>query len=129
MATVAYLDTHVVVWLYADRLDLFLSAVRNCLERDQLFISPIVGLELQYLFEMGRTSEPAQPVLDTLARAVGLETCDLPFEDVVGAALTQNWTRDPFDRLIVAQATLRKSLLITKDKTIRKHYRQAFWRR
>jgi len=41
--------------------------------------------------------------------------------------LDTRWTRDPFDRLIVGLAALAGSALLTKDRTIRKHYRKATW--
>jgi PIN domain nuclease of toxin-antitoxin system len=37
------------------------------------------------------------------------------------------WTRDPFDRLITAQAALGESTLLTKDDTIRTNYANAVW--
>jgi PIN domain nuclease of toxin-antitoxin system len=84
-------------------------------------------LELQYLFEIRRTAEPARIVVETLRREVGLKVCDLPFADVVEVAWTQDWTRDPFDRLIVSQAALRGAALATKDGAIREHFQLAVW--
>ena len=66
-------------------------------------------------------------VVEALGRDVGLKVCGLPFPEVVEVALGQNWTRDPFDRLIVSQATLRGIDLITKDELIRQHFEQAVW--
>ncbi len=37
------------------------------------------------------------------------------------------WTRDPFDRWIVATAKLHRSPLITKDEKIQHHYADAIW--
>ena len=37
------------------------------------------------------------------------------------------WTRDPFDRLITAQAALDDSPLLTKDDTIHTYYPEAVW--
>lgn len=122
-----YLDTHVVAWLFAGRPDLFPEPARRRLETAALLISPVVELELQYLHEVGKTSEPARTVLDTLSRALGLASCDLPFADVVGVALGFGWTRDPFDRLIAAQAELRGAELVTKDRTLRDHYGRSVW--
>jgi PIN domain nuclease of toxin-antitoxin system len=42
-------------------------------------------------------------------------------------ALPLSWTRDPFDRLIVAQAAVRDAPLLTKDRAIRRRYRAAVW--
>lgn len=50
-----------------------------------------------------------------------------PFSDVVREACKIKWTRDPFDRLITSQAALRKTILITKDETIRRFYPEAVW--
>jgi PIN domain nuclease of toxin-antitoxin system len=122
-----YLDTHVVVWLYGGHLDLISTGARSLIEGNDLMISPMVGLELEYLYESGRTAEPAAPVIQALAREVGLKRCDLPFADVVDAALLESWTRDPFDRLVVAQARLRGASLLTKDSAIWEHYGDAIW--
>jgi PIN domain nuclease of toxin-antitoxin system len=51
----------------------------------------------------------------------------LPFTDVSAASLHQQWTRDPFDRLIVGQAIARGAKLVTKDRLIRRHFRGAVW--
>ncbi len=127
MAPLIYLDTHVVAWMFAGRTDLIPEGVRAFLDQHELMISPAVELELQYLFEVRRTAEPAKVVVEALERDVGLKVCDLPFPAVVGVALGQNWTRDPFDRLIVSQAILRGSSLISKDELIRQHFEHAVW--
>ena len=122
-----YLDTHVVAWLYAGELELLPASVRDLLEAEELLISPMVELELQYLFECGRTALPGRVVVDALAGEIGLARCGLPFGQVVAEALGQAWTRDPFDRLIVAQARARRLPLLTRDQTILDHYDDAVW--
>ena len=129
MAAVVYADTHVVAWLYAGRADLIPARARALLEDGRILVSPIVALELEYLFETGRTTERARHVLQSLNRNLGLGLCDLPFPDVVEAAVRQSWTRDPFDRIIVAQAALRRAPLVTRDAVIRAHYDRASWGR
>ncbi len=127
MAPVIYLDTHVVAWMFAGRVDLIPEPVRKRLEVEDLLVSPMVSLELQYLHETKRTTQPASAVLHALARAIGLGVCDLPFPRVVEAALAQSWTRDPFDRVIVSHAVLRQASLVTKDQVIHRHYPRAIW--
>ena len=53
METIAYLDTHLVVWLYAGQVELIPHSVREILENSNLLLSPMVDLELEYLFEIG----------------------------------------------------------------------------
>jgi len=122
-----HLDTHVVVWLYAGEVDRFPESIRKAMEEDDLCVSPAVVLELQYLREIGRISADASLILETLAASVGLTVADTPFREVIMEALPESWTRDPFDRLIVAQAKAEKARLLTKDEVILKHYAESFW--
>jgi PIN domain nuclease of toxin-antitoxin system len=127
VATVIHLDTHVVVWLYAGDLRRFSPAARRRLDREDLRISPMVALEVQYLHEVGRILENAGVVLSDLARKLGLAQAEGDFSAVAAAALGLDWTRDPFDRLIVAHAALYGATLLTKDRSIRRNYRHAVW--
>jgi PIN domain nuclease of toxin-antitoxin system len=45
----------------------------------------------------------------------------------VDCALSETWARDPFDRLIVANARARDAVLVTKDERILRHYPLAVW--
>ncbi|HWN45331.1 MAG TPA: PIN domain-containing protein [Thermoanaerobaculia bacterium] len=127
MAPLIYLDTHVAAWLFAGKTDPFPPRVRERIEEHDLLISPAAVLELQYLYEIERVAEPAQVVLDALGPEIGLKVCDLPFPRVAEAALGLVWTRDPFDRLIVAQSMVRCASLLTKDRVIHDHYPHAVW--
>jgi PIN domain nuclease of toxin-antitoxin system len=122
-----YLDTHVVVWLYAGETRRLSDPAREQIERNELCVSPVVLLELAYLRELGRITADSTLIVATLEQSIGLALCDLPFSRVVVESLEQRWTRDPFDRLIVAQAKARGASLITKDRVIRKHYAKAVW--
>jgi PIN domain nuclease of toxin-antitoxin system len=123
-----HLDTHAVVWLYANEIYRFPEPVRIAMEAEDLCVSPAVVMELQYLREIGRILVDAPLILETLAASVGLTVADTPFREVVMESLSESWTRDPFDRLIVAQAKAETARLVTKDEIIRNHYSAAFWR-
>jgi PIN domain nuclease of toxin-antitoxin system len=124
---VIYLDTHVLAWLFAGRLDRLSAQALDLIENERLLISPIVGLELQFLFERGRASQPASEVLSALSTETGLTVCELAFPLVASRARDERWTRDPFDRLIVAQAQVRGAPLLTRDDHIHRHYPRAIW--
>ena len=122
-----HLDTHVAAWLYAGRSDLFPPPVRALLENDELVVSPMVLLELQYLHEIGKATEPGQTVMAALHRLLEVRVCTQSFDSVVTAAVAFDFTRDPFDRLITAQAEVAEATLISKDRTIREFYSRAVW--
>jgi PIN domain nuclease of toxin-antitoxin system len=127
MAALIYFDTHAVVALYKD-FDLLGEKARRLLRRQHDYaISPIVCLELQFLYEIKQIKHSPRRILQHLDDAVGLTLCPKPFAAVIELAEGLGWTRDPFDRIIVAQASLDHSPLITKDSRIHEHYPKAVW--
>ena len=122
-----YLDTHVVVWLYAGQTEKLSAKVRSYINENDIYISPIVSLELQYLLEVKRITPKPQTVISALSEAIGLNVCDKNFYQIVQCAQQYSWTRDPFDRIIVAQAGLKGNILATKDQTILTHFEHAVW--
>jgi len=124
---VIHLDTHVLVWLEAGLFDRFPGEARRRLEQDDLRVSPMAVLELEYLFEIGRVTLPSADVMSHLTTSLGLRTSDEPFADVARAAVRERWTRDPFDRVLVAHARLAGASLLTKDETIRERFEGAWW--
>lgn len=122
-----YLDTHVVVWLYSGLTDKFSATAQELINDNDAYISPIVRIELQYLFEIQRVVEAPDTIVTDLASRIGLRVCTRPFNNVVTQALTYTWTRDPFDRLIAAHASLNGHILVTKDGNMLRNYPHARW--
>lgn len=117
-----------MVWLCQKQLDKLSSKATEAVEESELLISPMVLLELAYLHEIRRIVQPPQILLKQLESQLGLRLCDHPFPAVVETALYEAWTRDPFDRLIVAHARSNGySPLATSDAGIREHYPPAIW--
>jgi PIN domain nuclease of toxin-antitoxin system len=123
---VIYLDTHIVVGFHEGRRSVITAQAQRALEQESdVRISPLVLLELEYLNETRRIKPSANRMAHDLADEIGLRVCDAPFHLVAQTALTERWTRDPFDRIIVAQARLHRAALITLDRTILEHYSRA----
>jgi len=125
---ISYIDTHVARWLMDGNIGKLTLAAKEHIEKTDLLISPIVYLELQYLFEIKRVASPAQEVYKYLHETIGLTVCQFPLHTVIACAAAENWTRDVFDRLIVSYAKANgEAALITADELIRKHYSRAIW--
>ncbi len=123
-----YLDTHVVVWLYDKKDELFTQRSINLIEENSLFISPIVKLELQYLYEIKRVKNSPLEILDELQNKIDLKICTINFEKVIDLSINEQWTRDPFDRIITAHAKIDDKILLTRDKKILSNYDNAIWK-
>jgi len=125
---IAYLDTHVVLWLVAGKVNRLSSKARGLLEKADLRLSHMAFLELEYLHELRRTKFSARDLLKKVNHETNLSFCDLSFSEIAGAALDEKWTRDPFDRLIVANAKANGfAWLISADEMMRKHYPRTVW--
>lgn len=122
-----YLDTHVLVKLWLGSMDDLGAAARRAISEQELLASPAAVLELESLHEIRRLVPTAQNLVGTLGEQFGLRVCDLPFRIVVEHALAERWGRDPFDRLIVANAKANNASLVTKDQRIHRHFSRAIW--
>jgi PIN domain nuclease of toxin-antitoxin system len=127
MENIIFLDTHIVVWLYSGKTELFTSKALSEVRKCELYISPIVKLELSYLFEIEKIKVNPDKVLLTLNQEIGLKLSEDSFIEIIDEAMKINWTRDPFDRIITAQAKIRNAKLLTKDQSILSNYNLAFW--
>ena len=124
---IAYLDTHAAVRLSDGRARIGRDAAQ-LIRRADLLCSPIVSLEMEYLFEIGRLTLPAKDILNKLEHEIGVHFCELPFAKVTIAAAHEKWTRDVFDRIVVAQARINGlAPLISADEEIAAHYPRTVW--
>jgi PIN domain nuclease of toxin-antitoxin system len=116
-----------VGWLYEGADRRIPAPVRELLDSGDPFVSPLVELELTYLYEVGRVTEPAAAPLAALERTIGLRTAEASLSAVTRAAAEIQWARDPFDRMIAAQAIVAGAPLVTADRTILEHLPLATW--
>lgn len=116
-----------MIWLYNGDLKKLSPLVIQHVEKSDIFISPFVYLELSFLFEKRHVREDPSIMMQYMH---GRGRCTLADDlslSIINEAKNLAWTRDPFDRLLVAHAMLHKASLLTKDRFIRKHYSKALW--
>jgi len=121
--SIVMIDTHIAVALYKGRPNVSRRAQR-LLDAEVVRYSPIVALELELLHEIGRAQVSADRVQAFLDE-IGIVESKEPMSNVVRHALPLRFTRDPFDRLIVAHAELLRATLVTLDATMQGNYAGA----
>ena len=125
---IAYIDTNVAVWLSQGKLSRLSPSAKRILDTADLLISPMVVIELEYLSEVHRTKLPSGDVLLKIEREMGVQVCTISFATIARIAVGESWTRDPFDRIIVANAKANGlAYLISADEHMAKHYARAVW--
>ncbi len=90
-------------------------------------VSPLVKLELQYLFEIGRITFKPDTIIKNLFAAIGLTVSETPLQQVIEEALKINWTRDVFDRMLSAETMVTGGGFITADEKIKSNLKPAIW--
>lgn len=126
-STPVFIDTHIAIWLATDDKKKISVDTIAVIEASELFISPMVVLELQYLYEIKRIPLSPEDMLKEFKKNLKLEISQSSFSEVCANACKIGWTRDSFDRLIVAEADLYKAKLVTADEKILQNYKRAVW--
>jgi PIN domain nuclease of toxin-antitoxin system len=124
------LDTAPLVYLMGKE-DSVPSAVRRELAdpKSEVFYSQISLWEIQIKYQLGKlpmSDEPAVALPRELAR-YGFTQLDLTDAAIYGLSRLPHAHRDPFDRILIVQAKLTGSVLVSPDKAFSKYPIEVFW--
>lgn len=115
------LDTHVVLWLQADPERVPHDVRVKLADREnELYVSAVSALEVATKVRSGKLSAPG--LVEAWHRRmsdVGAEPAPITAEHALLAGRMEWEHRDPFDRLLVAQATVEGFTLVTVDGSMR----------
>ena len=107
------LDTHVLLWLLDDNPRLSSRARDRINESAAVYISAASAWELSIKSAIGKITLPAE-LGDAIDRS-GLRDLPVTRRHTLGTELTALPHKDPFDAILVAQATLERLTLLTAD--------------
>ncbi|WP_257254552.1 MULTISPECIES: type II toxin-antitoxin system VapC family toxin [unclassified Endozoicomonas] len=119
------IDTHIAVFLHSRQVRKLSPEVKVMLDNNDIVLPEMAGFELQYLYEIGRIAETPANIIQFLYTEIGLTMSKTPMSRLVDEGILLPWTRDPFDRLICADAQVQNIPLITHDQNILENFPQA----
>ena len=124
------LDTAPLIYLMGQE-DSVPAAVRRELAdpRSEVFYSQISLWEIQIKYQLGKlpmSDEPAIVLPRELDR-YGFRKLDLTDSAIFGLSRLPSVHRDPFDRLLIVQAKLTGSVLVSPDKIFAQYPVAVFW--
>jgi PIN domain nuclease of toxin-antitoxin system len=123
------LDTHVVVWWLegADRLSRRASTLLRNLD-NSILISAAVGWELATKVNLGKF-KPSSILdgLDRLMQQQAFSELPITLEMAVRAGLLPTHHRDPFDRMLVAQAQSLNIPILSADAMLDRYDVKRLW--
>lgn len=111
------LDTHVVLWALAEPAKLARPA-RSALEdaQNEVLVSVVSAWEIAIKRALGRLDAPDD--LEAAIRMQGFAPFHLTFHHAAQAGRLPPHHRDPFDRMLIAQAQAEGLVLVTRDANI-----------
>ena len=130
-SNLAYLlDSHALLWWWFDP-DRLSGAVRSVLSEseNQVLVSAASVWELSLKHHQGKLPELASAIADLpgLLQADGFEALPISLAHGIRAGGYSQPHRDPFDRMLAAQAELERLVLLTADPQLSTFPCQTFW--
>jgi len=130
-SSLAYLlDSHALLWWWFDP-DRLSGAVRSLLSdaENQVLVSAASVWELSLKHHQGKLPELASAIADLsgLLQADGFEALPISLAHGIRAGGYSQPHRDPFDRMLAAQAELDRLVLLTADPQLSTFPCQTLW--
>ena len=112
------IDTHVFLWAAASPEKLSAGARRAIQSAaSDVFLSAAAVWELTIKFGLGKVTLPMEPAIFVPSRLdhLGIRALQITHDHALAVAALPNIHRDPFDRMMIAQAQAESLIFITAD--------------
>jgi PIN domain nuclease of toxin-antitoxin system len=124
------LDTHTLVWWFTDNPSLSPPARAAILDTaNEILVSAVCGWEIATKYRLGKFPEAAGSLAHyfEFIAADGFVHLPVSAEHAVRAGSFAVDHRDPFDRLLAAQAELEHLTLVTRDPAFAQFGTRTLW--
>ena len=124
------LDTHTFLWLLESPEKLSEVALGACKSREhQLFFSVVTGWEIQIKSQLGKLilEVPLSEMVESQQAFNELQVLPVTLDHVLELENLLPLHKDPFDRLLVAQARVENLHLVTGDGVISQYAVTVLW--
>jgi PIN domain nuclease of toxin-antitoxin system len=124
------LDTHTFIWWDSEPAKLSPQALAVCQDRQNVLLLSVVSVwEIQIKFQLGklRLALPMKEIVETQRQTNNIEILPMALAHVLALENLPAHHKDPFDRLLVAQAMVEGAVLVSGDPNIAKYAVQVVW--
>lgn len=120
------LDTHGALWFLSGDERLSNNAVRHLSDgANRVLLSPAVVWEIAIKRSLGKLAVPEEYL--SLLLDAGVQPLALSVEHAAAVERLPPHHRDPFDRMLVAQAAIEGAALVSRDEALRPYDVTLIW--
>ncbi len=124
------LDTHTFIWWDSERARLSRKTLTLCRNRESVLLLSVASVwEMQIKFQLGklRLRLPLAELVETQQRINDIEVLPITLTHVLALGNLPYHHKDPFDRLLIAQANVEGSTLLSKDPVFSEYPVKVVW--
>ena len=123
-------DTHALLF-WVNKINVsekFIKYFDDQERKENVLISAISFWEIALLVKKKRIDlENIEKWKNEIFSNTNLKLANVDVSEMIKSTLLPDLHKDPFDRLLIAQAVHRNAIFVTKDKQINKYELQTFW--
>lgn len=124
------LDTHTFLWMAVSPEQLS-KAVKDAVlkKNNRLYLSAASAWEVTLLWQLDRIVLPDQPqrFIPEAMQQMSIQPLPISFLTAISSAMLPLIHRDPFDRILIAEAVKENLTILTKDKKIAEYDVKTQW--
>jgi PIN domain nuclease of toxin-antitoxin system len=124
------LDTCAFLWFQEDSPHLSRNARAHIMDTaNEVYLSAVSAWEIARKYAQGRISLPSHPstLIPAVRRDSGIATLSFTETDALAAEKLQLFHKDPFDRMLIAQAIMGGLAIVTCDQAFEPYPVRLIW--
>ena len=123
-------DTHAFIWWDSASANLTADVLALCQDpANTLLLSVVSAWEMQIKLHLGklRLGLPLAEIIESQRRTNNVEILPVALDHVLALDTLPDYHKDPFDRLLIAQAIVEDATLISDDPILRNYPARLVW--
>jgi PIN domain nuclease of toxin-antitoxin system len=124
------LDTHTFIWWDSESARLSPRALALCQDRENLLLLSVASVwEIQIKLQLGKLKLglPLTQVIESQRQVNNVQVLPVTLDHVLELDKLPSYHKDPFDRLLIAQANVEGAVLVSADPIFARYPTQVVW--
>ena len=124
------LDTHTFIWWDSEPQRLSQQVLNICQDTENALLVSVASLwETQIKLQLGKLklNKPLAELVSGQQEVNKIDILDVKLEHVLALGKLPSHHKDPFDRLLIAQADIEEATLIRKDEIFAEYEVKVVW--